>query len=222
MLNVTQALQQRRSIRAYRPDPVPDALIRELIELAARAPSNCNIQPWHIAVASGDSVRRLRSALQQYLQSGAAPTPGFAAATTQLQAHHRERQVDCAQRYYQALGIERSDRAARQGVAQRNWAFFDAPHVAFISMPSTMNQSNALDVGMFVQSLMLLMTERGLGSIAQGALAQYPQPIFAALDIPEGNAILCGLSFGYPKAQAQINALHMPRAELDQYCSFAS
>ena len=109
-------------------------------------------------------------------------------------------------------------------LSMKNYEFFGAPHAAFISYPQSMHRANALDIGIFMQTIMLLFVERGIASCPQGALATYPGPVKAMLPIPEENAILCGLSFGYPDMDAQINApaAKMSRESVDVFASFSS
>ncbi|MEM1264193.1 MAG: nitroreductase, partial [Pseudomonadota bacterium] len=133
---------------------------------------------------------------------------------------YREREIDCAVRYYQTMGIAREDRDARNALSARNWQFFDAPHVAFMSMPLSMSPVNSVDVGIYLQSLMLLMVEYGLGSCPQGALAFFPDPVRKIANIPDDMGILCGLSFGYPDEEAVANSLKMPRAPLADSVEF--
>ena len=118
------------------------------------------------------------------------------------------------------MGIDYEDRKARQRLGLLNWRFFGAPHAGFLSMPETMHRANAIDLGIFLQTLMLLFVERGVASCPQGALAAYPGPVRRIADVPEGNAILCGLSFGYEDTEAQANAAKMDRVPLAEMSSF--
>lgn len=120
------------------------------------------------------------------------------------------------------MDIEYEDRAARRDLLLNNWRFFGAPHAAFFSMPETMHRANAVDMGIFLQSVMLLMAERGIGSCPQGALASYPGPVREIADIPDGNALLCGLSFGYEDLDGRANEVRMTREPLDAVASFTS
>ncbi|HPU54179.1 MAG TPA: nitroreductase, partial [Burkholderiaceae bacterium] len=208
--------------RGFRPDPVPESTIREVLDIARLAPSSSNTQPWHIAVVSGEARRRLESAIFQEIEAGKAPYPGFPPGGAGLQGDYKRRQYECAFGYYGTMGIARDDLAARRELLLKNWQFFGAPHAAFLSMPGTMNRANALDVGIFMQSIMLLFAERGIGCCPQGALASYPDPVRAVARIPEGNTILCGLSFGYEEPGARINQVRMAREPLDTVASFAS
>ena len=221
-MNVTEAISQRYSVRGFRPDPVPESTIREVLEVARLAPSSSNTQPWHVAIVSGAARRRLEAAIFEEIDAGKAPYPGFPPGGAGLQGDYKRRQYACAFGYYGTMGIARDDLGARGALGLKNWQFFGAPHAAFLSMPGTMNRANALDVGILLQSIMLLFAERGIGCCPQGALASYPGPVRALARIPEGNIILCGLSFGYEAIGARINQVRMPREALDTIASFAS
>ncbi len=221
-MNVTDAIKSRRTYRAYKPDLIPDDELRELIDIARWSPSNTNTQPWHFAVVSGKPLRDLENELLKHIMSGGQQNPAFEPSSVPLKGVHKERQYDCANRYYGTMGIKREDKNARNMLALKNFQFFGAPHAAFLSMPADMNHTNSLDLGIFLQSFMLLLTERGMASCAQGALAMYPDPIFKVANIPEGNAIVCGISFGYADDTAKINETRMIRADLEDVASFVS
>lgn len=215
---VTDAIKGRYSVRGYLPDEVPADELREIFEIARLAPSNSNTQPWHIAVVSGDARERLSAAILAQLDAGSPEAPGFARAS--IHDEYRERRRACGFSYYATMGVERDDIPARRAIARKNFEFFGAPHVAFFSMPKSFERINAVDVGIMLQSVMLLLAERGIGCIAQGALASYPEPVREIADLPADNHILCGLSFGYEDTEAHINTVRMPREPLDVVASF--
>ncbi len=219
-MNVTQAMQSRRTIRGFKPDPVPAEVIREIFSIAQESPSNCNTQPWHVSVVSGEKRDALENALVTEIMLGKKPEQAFQAFDQDLAGVYKDRQYACAAGYYTTMGIAREDKDARNALMVKNWQFFGAPHVAFISMPKTMGPINAVDIGIYLQSLMLLMVERGLASCPQGALAFFPKPVFDLANIPQDNGILCGLSFGYADAEAKINEVKMGRAELADTVQF--
>jgi nitroreductase len=221
-MKVTEAVKARRTIRGFTPDPVPEDIIREVIELAKLAPSNSNTQPWNIAVASGEARQALEAAIFTEINAGTKPYPAFPAGGSGLKGRYKERQYECAWRYYDSMGIEREDKQARMALTMKNFTFFGAPHVAFLSYPESMHRANAIDMGIFLQTLMLLFVERGIASCPQGALATYPGPVRKMLPIPEENAILCGLSFGYPDTDARINSAKMNREPFDTFASITS
>jgi len=221
-MKVTDAVLERRTVRGFLDTPVPDETIREIVDLARHAPSNSNTQPWHLAVVSGDARVRLEAAINAQIEAGNAPNPEFPPGGSGLKGVYKQRQIDCAFRYYDAVGIDREDRSARLALAQKNWTFFGAPHAAFLSFPRTMHRANAIDLGIFLQTLMLLMTERGIASCPQGALASYPDPVREIASVPDENAILVGLSFGYADEAAPANAARMDRESLDTVASFTT
>lgn len=221
-MNVTDAVLGRRTTRGFLPDPVPQEIIREVFDLARHAPSNSNTQPWHIAVVSGAARDVLEAKVFEAAKSGVEPNPAWPPGGVGLEGAYKDRQYDCAYRYYDTMGIERSDKVARMKLVQKNWQFFGAPHAAFISMPKTMHRANALDIGIILQTIMLLLTERGIGCIAQGALAAFPDIVREVAELPDENGILCGLSFGYEDKDAHINTVKMPREPLESIVSFTS
>ena len=148
-MNVSEAVQARRTIRAFLAEPVPEAIIREVLELARYAPSNSNTQPWRIDVVSGDARTRLQSAIFEEINAGVKPYPAFPPGGSGLKGRYKERQRECAYTYFAAVGIDKDDRKARAELSLKNYEFFGAPHAAFLSYPETMHRANALDVGIF-------------------------------------------------------------------------
>ena len=219
---VGELIAERYSVRGYLDKPVPQETIREVINFARQAPSNGNSQPWHVAVVSGAARKKVEALTFQMIADGVEPHPAFPPGGIGLTGVHKERQRECGFMYYGHMNVAREDTEARLALAQENWRFYGAPHAAFISMPKTMHRANAIDLGILLQSIMLLFAERGISCIPQGALASYPEPVREVVYVPEGNAILCGLSFGYEDPNAKVNELRMPRAELDDIASFAS
>ncbi len=220
-MKVSEALKARRTIRGYKKDRVPDEILKEIFELAQHSASNCNTQPWHAAVVSGEKRDQIENLMLTEIISGGQPSPGFKPFDKNMEGVYRERQIACAADYYGTMGISRDDKDARNALMVQNWQFFGAPHAAFISMPKWMGEVNAIDVGIYLQSLMLLLTEYGLSSCPQGALAYFPKSVYELCEIPEGNAIIVGLSFGYAEDDAKINTVKMPRAALEDCVSFA-
>src|SRR5690606_5110884 len=148
--------------------PVAREVLEEVFTLSQQAPSNCNVQPWRVFVASGatrdELSRRLVEATHAAVQGGGSGLP-----VTRFEGDYRRLQVDCARELYGAMGVERDDVKGRLDAIVRNYEFFDAPHVAFICMERTFDIGVALDVGMYIQTLMLGLWSRGVGSCAQAA-----------------------------------------------------
>lgn len=219
-MDVSQAVRTRRTTRGFLPKPVPEEVIREVLEIARFAPSNSNTQPWHLAVVSGEARNRLQDAMFAEINAGVKPYPTFPSGGVGLKGVYKQRQYDCAYGYYGTMGIKREDMQARRELLMKNWEFFGAPHVAFLSMPETMHRANAIDLGIFLQTFMLLLTERGISCCPQGALGSYPGPAREIAEIPKGNAILCGVSFGYADTADRINEVHMDREPVEVISSF--
>ncbi len=214
-MSLETALRERRSVRGYLPEPVPEAVLQEVFALAQLSPSNCNVQPWEVYVASGATRDELRRRFMAGVSSGKAMTPdaGFMPAVT---GDHRTRQVDCAQALYGAMGIERGDKMGRMNATLRNFALFDAPHVCFLGMRREYGIPMALDVGMYAQSLMLVMTAHGIGSCAQGSMGYYPDDVRELFGISDDIAILFGISFGYEDTTVVANNARTTRAALQE------
>jgi nitroreductase len=221
-MQVTDAIKTRRTTRGYKPEPVPEEVIREILDVARFAPSNSNTQPWHIAIVSGDARKRLQEDIFAEMKAGTKPYATWPSGGVGLKNEYKQRQYDCAYGYYDTMGIDREDKAGRQALLMKNWEFFGAPHAAFLSMPETMHRANAVDLGIFLQTFMLLLVERGIASCPQGALAAYPGPVRRIAQVPDGNAIMCGISFGYPDTDAKINEVRMNREPLEVMSSITS
>jgi nitroreductase len=209
MYDLDQTIRERRSVRGFSPKPVPRETLDEVLRLAQQAPSNCNVQPWRVYIASGEVVRTLRAALVDSVTGGASPV--MVTPVDDFVGTYRDKQVACAVELYTKMGIARDDRAGRLKASLRNFEFFDAPHVAYICMAKSFGIGVALDVGMYVQTLMLAMQSRGIATCAQAALRSFPDLVAEHLGIPDDEQILCGLSFGYENATVPANQTRQPR-----------
>lgn len=207
-------LRARRSIRGYRPEPVPDAVQAEIFALAAWAPSNCNIQPWAVHVLSGERLRALGAAMTEAAMTGR-PRPDVPMDTA-YRGVFRQRQIGAAVALYGAMGIARDDHLGRQTAFLRNLDAFGAPHCAFVFLPDGFGLREASDLGGYAQTLMLAMASRGVGSCAQGALSLYPDLVRGHLGLAEGPHLIMGISFGYADPDHPANAALTDRAGPDE------
>ena len=208
-------VSERRSVRGYLDKRVPQEVLDKVFALAQRAPSNCNIQPWKVYVASGEVKDRLRAELVELVTTGAPKNPDFP-YPGKFQGEYRKRQVDCAVELYNNMSIGRDDKDGRARAALRNYEFFDAPHVLWVGMHKNFGTTVALDVGMYLQTLMLSMTAHGIASCAQGALRYHPEAIKRAFDVPEDINILVGLSFGYEDTSVPANKTRIEREDISE------
>jgi nitroreductase len=209
-----KVVDQRQSIRAFLPEAVPESVIERVFQSALRAPSNCNTQPWFVHVVTGATLERLRARLPDSFEAGRLsldfPYEG------RYEGVYRERQFESGRVLYDALGIERQDKAKRHEAFLDNFRFFGAPAVAFFTLPTGFGLREACDLGMFAQTVMLGLTAEGLGSCPQTALAFLSDDIRAELVLPASEKIMFGLSFGYPDHSASANQARTSRADLGE------
>lgn len=205
-------LQERYSCRAFRPDPAPEDTVRQIIEAAGRAPSWCNAQPWQVTVTRGQETERFREVMQ-HTAATAKPNPDLP-WPTRYTGDYQERRRTCGYQLYEAAGIARDDHAARAEQSMRNFAFFDAPHVAIISSEADLGPYGAMDCGGFVAAFLLASTALGLAAIPQASIAAYPDVIRTHFGLPESRLILCAISFGYANDDHPANTFRTARADL--------
>lgn len=212
-MSLEEAIRTRRSVRGFLPTPVPNSVLEDIFSTAQLAPSNCNIQPWQVYVASGDTRDLLKKRMVESAMGGKPINPDFD-HLPKFDGEHRQRQIDCAVELYNHMGIARDDHMGRMKATLRNFELFDAPHVCFIGMKRCYGVTVALDVGMYVQNLMLLMTAHGLGSCAQGSMRYYPDIVREVFDISDDIAILLGISFGYEDTAVAANRTRVGRVPM--------
>jgi nitroreductase len=200
-----QIVLGRHSVRGFTGQPIPDALLKHLFSVSRWAPSNCNVQPWFAHVASGAAAERIRAGLYALADADVEPKPDVHMHVA-YPGEWRERQI------YDVTDVARDDRAARRASVLRNYRFFDAPHVAFLFTPDWGDLTEAANVGMYAQTLMLAMAAHGIGSCAQGALGQYADFVHAELGVPQTLRLLFGIAFGYPDTSHPANAARTDRA----------
>lgn len=216
---IEEVIALRRSVRGYLPEEVPESIIGEIFELAQAAPSNCNIQPWISHVLSGDSLRTLGRDMVAASEAGIPPDPDFT-SDRKFTGLYRERQIDAAVQLYGAMGIERHDRPRREWAYRRNLDFFGAPHAVLVFMHGEFEEREAVDLGIYAQTLMLTLTARGIASCAQGALSLYPTIIRKHLGLEPSNRLIFGISFGYEDTSVSANNARVGRAPLGQSVIF--
>ena len=189
-------LSNRYSARGFKPDPVPQETLDRVFAQSLRAASNCNTQPWQVHVVSGEMRDKVSNAMLAEVMSGKGPSPEFD-WNVRYSGAHKDRQWGSAMALYGAMGIAREDKPARLQAMGRNWQFFGAPHGAFFTMEKYLGIMGAVDMGIYAQTLSLLLEENGIQSCMQGALGQFPGPVKELLNIPDDHGILFGMSFGY-------------------------
>lgn len=203
-------LAARRSVRGFRPDPVPADVLERVMRMAQFAPSNCNVQPWSAHIVSGAAAERMRTLLHDAAVAQVPLTPDYP-LTGSRPGDYRRRQIDSAKALFAATGVARDDMAARTESFLRNFRFFDAPHAMFLFMPDWADMREAADVGMFAQSFMLALTACGLASCAQGALSHHAAIVRRELGVDADQKLLFGIAFGYEDESHPANATRTTR-----------
>ncbi|GGP42253.1 nitroreductase [Shewanella algicola] len=218
-MSIESILKNRHSVRAFQDKPVPENVLKQIFASAQLSPSNCNVQPWQSCVVSGSTKDKLKAKFIETLMSGATPNPDFN-WLPQYQGVHRDRQFGSANALYSSVGIAREDKKARQMAMVRNWQFFDAPHAVFFTMDKYLDIMGAVDLGIYAQTLSLVMAEHGVSNCMQGALGQFPDPVREVLQLPDERGILFGMSFGYADDNAAVNRTRTEREILDTAVAF--
>ncbi|MDD9302851.1 MAG: nitroreductase family protein [Desulfobacter sp.] len=199
--------------------PVPEKTLKEIFSQAQNSPSNCNVQPWQTYVVSGAKKNELKDLLIQEVITKMRPNPDFD-WQVKYEGVHKDRQYESAFALYDAMGIDRKDKDAHSMAMLRNWSFFDAPHAAFFVMEKYLGLMGAVDLGIYAQSLALLMNEKNISCCMQGALGQFPDPVRTFFNYPESQGVLFGMSFGYADQNADVNKTRTDRIGLNQAVQF--
>lgn len=212
-MDVLAALQARRSIRAFRPDPVDEALLRQVLDGAREAPSWSNTRPYRVAVATGDRLEAIRAGMLAAIDAGPpAPEHPF---PTDYPSPLRERRQATGYGLYATLGIDKRDLAGRQHQFRRNFTFFDAPAVLFLYVHEALGVWAVLDCGAFLQSILLQATALGLGTCAQATSGAYPEVVARHFAVPERYRLMCGVAVGYA-ADAPVNTFRPQHAPVEE------
>jgi nitroreductase len=220
-MNVYDAVASRRSVRDFLPTPVPGDVIRRVLTQALRAPSGGNLQPWHLHLVGGEALDGLKATMAELVQQAPAGEGSeYDIYPKELVSPYRDRRFAVGEAMYERLGIPREDKAARRRWFARNYEFFGAPLALFCSVDRRMGPPQWSDLGMLLQSVMLLLRAEGLDSCAQECWAIYPQTIGKFLELPPERMLFTGMSIGYAKRDGAIDTLVTARAPLSEVADF--
>jgi nitroreductase len=214
-----ELLNERYSVRAFLPQPVPRETIAHVLKVAQRTASWCNSQPWRVVIASGEAKERFRKLIYAEAASGAAHDSDFP-FPREYKGVYLERRRESGFQLYNTLGIPRGDKAAYARQALENYNFFGAPHVAIIHTDEPLGVYGAIDCAAYVGNFMLAAQALGLGSIAQAALARYSGLIRRHFNLAADRRVVCGISFGYSDHAHQVNSYRTSRAAIADAATF--
>lgn len=218
-MDLERVIRERYSCRRYLQKPVTTQTVRCILEVAQQTPSWCNCQPWQVLLVSGEAIERFRSKLYAHAAQGNPAKPDFP-FPLRYEGIYRERRKVCGVQLYQALGIGREDKASAAQQALENFRFFGAPHVALITTEEELGVYGAVDCGLYVSNFMLAAQNLGVASIAQAALASYPDFMRDHFGLPVIRKFVCGISFGYEDAEHAINDYRTARSPVEEAVTF--
>ena len=219
--DVFAAARTRRSIRAYKPDAVPQEILREIVALGRHAPSGSNIQPWHVHVLTGATLARVGAAIQQaFLSDEPGHHRDYDYYTDPVVEPHLSRRRACGWGLYGTLGIARGDHEKSKAYRATNYNFFGAPAGLVLTIDRDLEKGSWLDYGMFLQTLMLAARARGLHTCPEASIASYPDVVRRELGLGREWVVICGMALGYADGAAVINTFQPERITLDDYAVF--
>jgi len=219
-LLVDEALLARKSMRAFLPAPVPRALIEEILNLASRAPSGTNVQPWKVHVVAGEVRRALEEAVLAHRDTRPADDRAEFPRESKRKEPYISRMRKLGKDMYSLIGIPKGDERANWNQWGRNYQFFDAPVGLIFTVDKDLDRMAYVDLGIFLQSIMLAAKARGLDSCAQGAWNSFWTVTRRLLSVPDDQYIVCGLSLGYADPSAPVNALVSEREPVANFATF--
>lgn len=213
-MDIVECVRARRSIRGYRPEPVPEGIIREILEISIQSPSAVNTQPWEFTVVAGEVLDQIRRGNVKKLLSGSAPgkhVPGDG-----YRGVYKKRQVELAVDIFKLMKISRGDREKREEWLQRGFRFFDAPAAIIIAVDESLDGTLALfDLGAVSQTICLVAMKYGLGTCIEAMGVMFPEVIRHFTGIPENKSIMMSIALGYPDGEFPANKLKSRREPVE-------
>ena len=220
-MDYNDLVHERRSIRGYQQKPVPRELIEEIIDLAKRAPSSMNTQPWHFHVITGEPLERIRKGNTEKMMSGSAVDREIK-MNDGYEGPHRERQIEIAVQLFEAMGIARDDKPKRQDWVMRGFRQFDAPVSIVITVDKALADDTIahFDCGAATYGLVLAAWSKGLGSVINGQGIMQSSVVRENANIPEDEVIMTCVAMGYPSDEFVANEVKSRRVANEQVASF--
>jgi len=219
-VELKEAIRSRKSVRQFKDTQVSQNIIEDILENAKWAASGGNLQPWQVHILSGDALTELKNEVQQKMLSGQMETPEYNVYPPELKDPYRTRRRVVGQALYDLIGVPREDKAGKLKQLAKNFEFFGAPVGLFFVMDRQMEIGQFVDLGIFMQNIMLMARDHGLHTCPQEAWAQWPQTTSRFLGASEDEMVFCGMALGEADENTIINELQSERAELDEFVTF--
>lgn len=219
-VTVSEAVETRIAVRAFLATPVSGELVRRLLVKAGRAPSGGNLQPWHVYALAGDELLRLKTLMQEVTREHPfGGDPGYEIYPPNLTEPYRGRRSKCGEDMYATMNVARDDKATRLAFVAGNFRFWDAPLGMFFCLDRQMGPPQWSDLGMYIQTLMLLAREAGLHTCPQEAWTLWDKTVSDFLGLPRELRLFCGLAMGYADPDHPVNTVRTERATLDDFAT---
>lgn len=219
-MQVSEALKQRKSVRAYLDKPVERSVIEDILNSAKHAPSGGNMQPWEVVVVSGNKKQEVDDLLTRCFDESQPEALDYQYYPKSWWEPFKSRRKETGLLMYETLEIQREEVEKQRHQWRQNFLAFNAPVVMFVFMDKSLEAGSYMDVGMFIQSVLLMATEKGLGSCPQAALASYPDVVREAVGMSSDKFLLCGIGLGYEDKAHKVNSYRTSRLELDGFSTF--
>lgn len=220
IMKVSDAINQRRSVRAFLDKPVPTEMVRDVFNNASRAPSGGNVQPWKIIVLTPEKLKEFNQIMARRLEGEpveGGEQPEYSVYPSKLQEPYRTARFEVGEEMYGLLGIGRDEKAKRLEWFANNFRFFGAPAAAFCFVDRSMGPPQWSDLGMYLQTAMLLFKEAGLDTCAQECWSMYPKTVSQFCDVPDEWMLFCGMAIGYADDDHPVNALRTSRLDTEHW-----
>lgn len=219
-MKVSEALEQRKSTRAYLPRPVEREKIERILDAARHAPSGVNSQPWQVAVVTGNTKLALQQKIETAFRDGEPKHMQYHYYPQQWQEPYKQRRKECGLQMYSTLGITREDKHRQTDQWAANYRAFDAPVMLLFFMDPALEQGSFIDYGAFLQSVMLAAVEEGLATCPQAALGEYPEIVRQTLGYADDSIVVCGMALGYEDTTALVNSYRTPREAVSSFTRY--
>lgn len=216
-MDVAEAIVERRSVRGFLDKEIEPALLKEIAVRSARAATGGNIQPWHVDIVHGTSMRELKAIMAGKMERRETETPGYDIYPKEMTDLYRARTFAIGEEMYGRLGIPREDKKARAIWFARNFQFFGAPAAYFVTVDRRMGPPQWADLGMYLQNLMLLAVEHGLATCPQECWAVFPTTIEGFLNTPSERMLFCGVAIGFEDKDDPANLTRSARAPEEEW-----
>lgn len=219
-MDAIKAIKSRQSIRAFLNKPVEDDILREILEAARFTPSGVNTQPWHVAVIRGDTLKTMSEKILDVRATEIEPNPDYQYYPLEWFEPYKSRRIACGLALYGTLNIRKQDKEKRLVQWNKNYEFFGAPVGMIVYIDRRMQTGSWMDLGMFLQNILIGAQNFDLGTCPQAALAEHPDIVREVLGLDQHYAIACGIAIGYPDLSEPVNQYRPERLKVDEFTTW--